>query len=410
MVVKKTVLSALLLFLNLSIAQTKYYRIDITDGSNSLFTMNQFSSLVLNGYRFGFGEIDYSKLNKKEDLLVNTSQLFLSGIILMPLTHEEGHRSILTELNIGSISSPFIDSKGVAKVTGVTDETLQNLRDSKLPAYIRLHNGGLESDYDYLKKEDALFNFGEENYNVLYNDYFIRKIAESMYYFTNFLHSKTGLKEADTPELNRDIVGHDIFGMIRHLHRPTMTFSRYTEWNDLTGEEKSYGRRIGFLSFLNYCNPNIWKRNSYKLSNNIKGNFSLNYSLAPFGDFTEQNVYLNINNKWKINPFLREYFNKTRVFWSSGINLHNFVFNKNFITNSSIEVWQQPKDLSFNTSYSEFGFGLKTELAYNVLKVKNSNIFFNTGLSYKTKGFVPAAPSLNEDFRLNFGLIIETIE
>ncbi len=408
--IKKIKLLFLILFINLGTAQTKLYRIDITDGSNKLFTMNQFNSLVLNGYRYGYGKIDYKELTKKESTIVNISQLFLSGLILMPFTHEEGHRSILTELNIGSISSPFIDSKGVAKVIGVTDETLQNLRDTQLPTYIRLHNGGLESDYDYLKKEDALFNFNEENYNVLYNDYFIRQISVSVYYLSSFFHSKTGLKESETPEIERDIVGHDIFGMIRHLHRPTMDFYRYTEWNDLTSEEKSYGKRIGFLSLLNYCNPNLWKKNTYRLSDNINGNFSLNYSLAPFGDFTEQNAYLNINNKWKINPFLREYFNKSHTFWSTGINVHNFVLNKNILINGSLEVWQQPKDLSFNTSYSEVGFGLKTELAYNIFKVNKNNMFFNMGVSYKTKGFVPAQPSLDEDFRLNFGLIIEAQE
>lgn len=40
-------------------------------------------------------------------------------------------------------------------------------------------------------------------------------------------------------ELERDIVGHDIWGMIRHIHRPNMEFHRYTTWNELTDEEKN---------------------------------------------------------------------------------------------------------------------------------------------------------------------------
>ena len=84
------------------------------------------------------------------------------------------------------------------------------------------------------------------------------------------------------------------------------------------------------------------------------------------------------------------------------------MINENFLLNSSIEAWQQPKNQSFTTSDSDFGIGIKTEIAYNILEVKKSNIFFNLGLNYKTKGFIPASPSLGKDFRVNFGLIIAT--
>ena len=141
------------------------------------------------------------------------------------------------------------------------------------------------------------------------------------------------------------------------------------------------------MSLFNYANPNLWRKSNYKLSENIDFNFSLNYSLAPFGDFIEQNAYLNIKKKWKINPYIRQYFNKNNTFWASGIHLHNFVLNKNFLVNSSIEAWQQPKNQSFTTSDSDFGMGVKTEIAYNLLEAKKSNVFFNLGLNYKTKCF-----------------------
>nr|WP_315252320.1 hypothetical protein [uncultured Flavobacterium sp.] len=403
---RKITLIFFLLITLTSFSQNKYYRVDISDGRSSLYTMNQFNNLIQDGYRFVYGQIDYEKITNREQKLVVISQVLISGLFVSPITHEEGHRSVLTEENIGSINLPFITSKGVAEVTGVTDATLQSLRDTKLPTYIRLHNGGLESDYDYLKKEDALFNFREEDYTVLYVDYLIRKLGVSIYYLTTLFHNKSGINESDDEELKRDIVGHDIFGMIRHLHRPEMEFKRYTEWNDLTATEKTYGKRIGFLSLLNYANPNIWKIKSYKLSENTNGNFSLNYSLAPFGDFIEQNVYLDIQKRWKINPFVREYFNENTVFLCSGINLDNYILNKNFLINGSLEVWQQPKDLSFTSSQADLGMGIKTELAYRLINIKNSDVFFNLGLNYKTKGFIPASPSLENDFRINFGLII----
>ena len=78
-----------------------------------------------------------------------TATILQLGLTLFtaPLTHEEGHRSILTTKGIGSISRPYFDGNLAAYVEGVTDATLIALRDSDLPSYIRLHTAGLESDY-----------------------------------------------------------------------------------------------------------------------------------------------------------------------------------------------------------------------------------------------------------------------
>ena len=84
----------------------------------------------------------------------------------------------------------------------------------------------------------------------------MRKMGTTLYYLSNLMQSKIGIREADEPdELKRDIVGHDLYGMIRHLHRPTMDFYRYTEWDNLTSEEQKYAKRMGYMSLLNFINP-----------------------------------------------------------------------------------------------------------------------------------------------------------
>lgn len=220
---------------------------------------------------------------------------------------------------------------------------------------------------------------------------------------------KAGIKEKDDSELNRDIVGHDLYGMIRHLHRPTMLFYRYTERNDLTTEEKSYASRMGYMSFLNFLNPNILRSSNFNLSKDVKANFSVNYSLAPFGDFVEQNAYLTIKNKYKINPYCRQYFNKSHTFLAGGINLHNYAFHDGkFLLNSSLDCWEQPKNLEFRNKNGEFGFGVKSDFAIRFSNW-NDNIksaYFNIGASYKSKGFIPEAPSVREDFRIHLGLVL----
>ncbi|WP_281297196.1 hypothetical protein [Flavobacterium limnophilum] len=398
-----------LLFFTISYGQSKFYNYNFYEGKNYLFTMNQSNDLMLNFIRYIGGSINDSSLSKKEEKLYSTGLVLFTALVGQAITHEEGHRSVLSELGIGSISEPIFDKHLVAKVTGVTDETLMNLRDNDLPNYIRLHTAGLESDFAYLRKSDAYFNFNEEKHSVLYPDYLMRKLGTQFYYLTNLFSMKSGIKESEDPELKRDIVGHDLYGMIRHLHRPTMEFYRYTERNDLTAEEKSYANRMAYMSFLNTLNPNIWKEGNYTLSKDLKANFSVNYSLAPFGDFVEQNAYLTIKDKYKINPYFRQYFNKSYTFLAGGVNLHNYVFhNDKFLLNSSMDFWNQPKNLEFRNKEAVFGFGLKSELAlrFSSWKSNTKSAYFNIGAAYKTDGFIPEAPSLKEDFRILMGIVL----
>jgi hypothetical protein len=389
-------------------SQTKYYNINLFDGKDYMLTMNQSNDLMLNSVRLIGNEINVSTLNKKEKKVYYLSSLLFTSLLGQAITHEEGHRSVLTNLGIGSVSKPIFDKNFVAKVTGVENKVLMNLRDNDFQNFIRLHTAGLESDYSYLSKTDALFNYNEEEYNILYPDYVARKFGVAMYFLTNLIPSKLNIKEADEPnEMKRDVVGHDLYGMIRHLHRPNMNFYRYTEWEDLTSEEKSYAKRMGFLSLLNFLNPNLYLIRDIKITDNTLFNFSVNYSLTPFGDFTEQQAYFNIKNKYKINTYFRQYYNKSNTFFATGVKLNNFVFNKNkCILNSNIDIWNQPKNLEFDTKKSEFGLGLSSVLGYRISKIneKSNSIYLNCGLIYKTKGFIPEAPSLNDDFRFIFGL------
>ncbi|PBJ11461.1 hypothetical protein [Flavobacterium sp. ACN6] len=391
-------------------AQSKYYNYNLYDGKDYFFTMSQSDDLMLNSIRYIGDEITNSSLTKKDEKIYSTSLLIFTSLIGQAITHEAGHQSVLSELGIGSVNKPFLDKNFVAKVTGVSNETLINLRDNSLPNYIRLHTAGLESDYAYLRKSDMYFNFSEESYKVLYPDYLMRKLGTQLYYFTSFYNSTSRIKEADCKELDLDVVGNDIYGMIRHLHRPAMEFYRYTERKDLTFEEKSYAKRIGYISFINFLNPNIWKLGNYRLSKDVIGNFSINYSLAPFGYFTEQNAYLQIKDKFKFNPYFRQYFNKSHTFFAGGLALHNYTFyDERYILNSSLDFWQQPKNLEFRTKEREFGVGLKSEFAMRFSKAKDEKkptAYFNMGMSYKTNGFIPEAPSLLEDFQIHLGIIL----
>jgi hypothetical protein len=389
--------------------KSSYYELNFIDGKNYVLTMNQSNDLMLQSLKGNELFIDLKSLNNKQQKIYILSQTLFTAFLGQAITHEEGHRSVLTELGIGSVSKPFFDKNLVAKVTGVTDETLMNLRETDFPNYMRLHTAGLESDYAYLKKEDHLFNFNEEDYGTIYGDYFARKLGSQVYYLTLLFKTKVDIKEQDDKELDRDIVGHDIYGMIRHLHRPKMEFYRYTNFNQLTTEEQKFAKKIGYLSLFNLLNPNIWRGKKTHLTENTMATPSFSFSLAPFGYFIEENMSLLINNKLKLSPYARQYFNKDNMFLSFGIGLHNYAFkNEKFILNSNLDLWNQPKDLKFETSTKEFGFSIKNSLGIQFSKWnENKNrAYCNIGISYKTNGFVPEAPSLYDDFRFHLGLIL----
>jgi hypothetical protein len=399
----------------LSSAQSKFYNVNIYEGKSYYFTMNQSNDLIQNSQRIVGNYLVDEDSRWWKRALFHVGQSCFTTFFGQAFTHGEGHRSVLSELGIHSINKPTAyESDFFGKVTGVTDESLINLRDTDLPNYIRIHDAGLESDYAYLKKIDAKFNFEEETYTVMYWDYFWRIFGSQMY-FANLIKPLSSAVDTtkSIPETELDIVGHDLYGRIRHLHRPTMEFYRYTDWEDLTKEEQSYGKRMGKMALLNLINPNILRLGNFRFSKfnaqtKITGSISMSYSLAPFGDFIEQNAYLNIGDQYKLNPYVREYFNKSETFFAAGIKLHNYVIDEGkYLLNTSVDIWNQPENLDFNSNLSDFGFGAKTELAVRLLDLNSyqNSAYANLGVSYKTNGFIPETPSLYEDFNVYLGFV-----
>lgn len=381
----------------------KSYDFVIYDGANS-FSMHQFDQNYLSTYRILSRSLDHISSNKH---LNSGIKLLFVAFIGMPLTHEEGHRSVLTHKNIGSISQPFFNSKGAAFVKGVTDETLLNLRNTDLPTYIRMHTAGLESDNMLTFEMENLLVFEEDSYNILKEEYVLRKLSTIGYHLYTFLpEMMPDIKESKN-ELENDIVGHDIWGMIRHLHRPEMEFYRYTQFKDLTNEETKYAKKLAWRSFTNLFTPLIIGKINFNLSDNLKGNFALGHSLSPFGDYFEQNIWLMFKNKYKTSFYFREFMNRESTFFGGGIKLRNYEITNKIKTSIGFDIWKQPEDFSFNTNKGELGINSSIKLNYRLFNnsitfIKKIGLF--TDLSYKTKGFLPEYASLDEDFNIRFGL------
>ena len=383
------------------IGQKAIYSFIIQDAPARLFTMRQFDEDYLSGYQL------YSRMLGKNfsptwNYLIQTvTSLFAFG----PLTHEEGHRSILISENIGSISQPFFLSRRGGYIDGVTDSTLKELRDNDFPDYARLYTAGLESDYMLAHREETLLAFEKEPYKNLVVEYLFRKAMIMQYYLMGFFkYDIDGAEESD--ELKRDIVGNDVYGVIRHLHRPTMPFHRYTRYADLTSEEVSYLRTMGYRAFLNLVNLNIIGINNFSITPNLRVNFGMGHTMCPFGDFIDENVWVKYKEKLNIDAYLRQFQNRTNWYMGGGIGINDYPIARKFNTSIHVHFWNQPANLRFNDTKSKSGGAFEWVGRYFFLanqKTKMKALSVDMGLIYKTTGFLPEEIFMRRHFGIRLG-------
>lgn len=380
------------------------YSFIIQDRPSQLFTMRQSNQDYLSAYRlFARGLNRVSKSEKVSKYV----QIGLQALFFMPLSHEEGHRSILTANNIGAVSQPYFNKHGAAYVKGVSNQTLQNLRDTDLPSYIRLHTAGLESDYMLTKRMENIASFQKDKFENYKWEYYMRKVAILQYYMSGLFKMEMSLKE-ESNELERDIVGHDVYGAARHLFRPTMVFYRYTNYRDLTSQEKNYVTKMGYKSLLNLCNPLIFGKEHFKLNDNVFYNFGLGHAMAPFGDFIDETFWLKYKDLNAM-VYFRQFQNRTNWFHGFGASLDGLALTRQLYVGIAGHIWQQPEKLDFNTNKKKNGGALDLDFKYFFPNNKLHGFrgfSVDLGMIYKTYGFLPEEVYLNEYFGIRIGTTI----
>ena len=380
--------------------RVKAYPFIFQDTPARLSTMRQFNVNYLSAYR-----ILSTAFDKSFSPVINYS---LQSVVIIlglgSLTHEEGHRSILSAKNIGSISQPFFFSKRDGFVDGVTDLSLINLRASDLPVYIRLYTAGSESDYMMGNREESLMAFGDESFRNLAAEYLIRKASLIQYYLIGFVHYDVDGAE-ETNELKRDVVGNDVYGAARNLFRPNMPFHRYTLFNDLTSEEKNYVYKMGYRSLFNLINLNLIGIPNISLSNNLSLNYGMGHILCPFGDMTDENFWIHYK-KFKVLAYVREFQNKTNWFMGGGLSLMDCPIGKRIETSLSTHLWNQPKDLGFNDTKGLTGgaVDITGKYFFSTHALNNlKRVSIDLGVTYKSKGFLPEDVYLSKHLGFRLG-------
>ena len=303
--------------------QSIVYNFPIYNGSINMMTMEQSDEIFSSTYQLA-SRIYFDTLAPLNTSFWRQTEIFFpyflfDYLILEPFSHEEAHRSILTNKGIGSISQPFMKPikvygifiGGAAYVKGVTDATLRNLRDTDLPSFIRLHTAGIESDYilakkafttmalnlDYISAYTSKAYFGpkkgEESLWYINSTEFITRSTNTWFYLYGGLSPSTVKLEEEDDEFERDIVGDDVYGTIHHLFQPKAEYQRYIDYTELTEEERAFAKRVGWRSFLDLpiISPLWFGKNYFNIGQNHTFSFNTGYALAPFGDFIDENIY-----------------------------------------------------------------------------------------------------------------------
>lgn len=155
-----------------------------------------------------------------------------------------------------------------------------------------------------------------------------------------------------------------------------------------------------------FFEPYVFGKIHFNLNENFKGNASIEHSLAPFGDYFEQNVWVNYKNKINTSFYIREYMNRDHLFIAGGATLHHLKLSDNISTSIGFDFWEQPKNLDFNVSKGIVGANGNLKINYRILK-NNSKFIKGVGLYseiyYKSEGFLPGYASLENDFGVRTG-------
>ena len=400
------------------------YDFNIFNGTMDFATMEQMdldyqsSTRILNRFIFNsIGDVELWGWFKPADLII-----WSYPSLSMAITHEEGHRSILTAKSIGSISQPVFNGHGAAYVKGVTDATLSNLRVTDKPSFIRMYTAGIESDYVNVRRdEEVSFMYGDE-YRGLWPDLAIRVLSISNYYcipalfydkydldIDNFLFnysvSSLSLTEEEN-ELERDICGLDVFGAVHYLFNDSSDFKRYVQWSDFSKGEKDFLiDRVLMKSYINFVNPSLFGFSSFHIGEDVKLNGSMGYTMCPFGDFIDENVYFAYKD-FNFVLYTREFENLNN--WSMGFGLKFLDYKPVNWLKLSAEghFWMQPENLDFYTDKMVPGGAGKVIVTFMLPEVEQKSIGFNLSLLFKGKGYLPEIESHDQLWRFTTGVTL----
>ena len=374
---------------------------------------------------FHYGMRKFYDLSDMNVILKNV--IFYAGIILgdyllslspfgsISWLHEEYHRAVMSRYGVNSFNTVYVFDN---KVAHVTDEDLARFKAESPADFIRMHSSGIEGSYllvDTLQKNNFFYNkkrnfFSELDIVPLY---LVIHISDHIYVMNPDNLDERSKRETTIAE--RDFTGQDPIGWVYDLFRPNEPYSargihptgtgidRYRQLDDLTAQERTYFKKVGYWQFVRYISPMVFGFRSLPLGNtDIRWNFSFSHFLASFGTDLSFKVFLNIN-KFNFIAAYHNYQNYEHTFPAIEIEMIDYqvqIGNFSMYLSPKIMIGVQPKRQNFFTSEAEF-FGLiGTRADFHI----NKHLFPYLEITAKTNGWVAGNEFLEKNIKLILGV------
>ena len=373
--------------------------------SNELVLPTTFVSSVVNGV--------------VSELLTGVSGYVLGGF---PLgggwLHEEYHRAVLATNRVAS-RDPFDDfylELDNGSVSNIYDDALRRFKKNDPHSFNRMLVAGGESELVAVRKfqED---NFYHDSHLPTELSAFLYTASVVSYIYTPYdqIDSTTVIGNAKdgADVMARDFTGHDYSGWIWHLFKPYVPYdslgthpsgvgiNRYIGSDRLNDREKRYYDDVKSQVFLNYLSPMLFGFRKIRISENVYGNFALQFQPTSFGTDRELRLYY-ASGADKFSAALHQYKNYENHFYALELNWVDAAFPqaKNFSFTSRVMLGTQPDNQEFFTNASQF-FGLVSVLANYAV---NNTLGAYAQLQAKTAGWVAGDEYLTGMLRLRAGI------
>ncbi|MFC3851641.1 hypothetical protein ACFOSD_04975 [Salinispirillum marinum] len=287
-----------------------------------------------------------------------------------------------------------------AYVYGVSDAALADVKAHDPVTMVRLSTARYESSFVLGRQyaEDSFFNHAQPRYrlakahNVLFDLFNLYQCREN---------GRDDLPQSE-PELQQDIVGYECRSWVYDLHRPDANYierpQRYLRWDDLSQDEQDYLNQAFWFSWLNVVDGHLLAEVQEAEQNR------LSFQPTPFGrSFGWHHLRYQRGLKMAWEFYLHQ--NRERSLPALSISIIDNPALGGLLTLRG-HGWQQPDDLRFDSTSANEGWALEASFS----RVLFGPLRAQADWHYKTAGWMPGVPSLDEGHAWQFGIDVRLFQ
>jgi len=324
--------------------------------------------------------------------------------------HEEWHRSVMSRRDISSYNDvytfPFFQD--MIAVSNVSDTDLIRLKKDHNPDQVRMSAAGMEAQ---VAQNLAIERHHFFDNSTTFDQPFLVMNAMSNAIYLGLCSSKSAdaatskQQQQEGPDIGkRDFTGLDCNGWVYDLHRPDEPYTargvhpsgvginRYITNSQLTDRERRFLRRQFAFSFLNFVDPFLVGKDSFRsefFGKEWSWNANLAHSLTSFGYVIDARMFLKEGDE----KYLLTLHNGFGLHYYPGISVEmvDLPVGDGFFVSSALTVWTQPKAQRLDAQDRQWLFDLSTQ--FNFQWTRQTFTYF--GVQAKTPGWMMGDPYLD---------------